>query len=150
MLRMLSLQADRWSSLLMQDMADVIFDCSVEAFRLRGCAGPALKSGHEIWMRGMTKSAIRVAHKALAVRCRTFPSFGSRASRHDFTQARLLALVVPRQFPRTGYRGLVTLVVEWQELRKAWGLRKVPHYFTLAYAARRFLPETEKRAFHHA
>ena len=50
-----------------------------------------------------------------------------------------------RQFLRADYRGLVTLVAEWQELQKALGLRKVPHYSTLAYAARRLLPEAEKR-----
>ncbi|MCI0754967.1 hypothetical protein [Teichococcus vastitatis] len=48
-----------------------------------------------------------------------------------------------RQFLRTNYRGLVTLVAEWQELQKALGLRKGPHYSTLAYAARRLLAEAE-------
>jgi hypothetical protein len=37
-------------------------------------------------MRGMTKSAARVAHEALAVGRRTFPTYGSRTSRHDFTR----------------------------------------------------------------
>jgi hypothetical protein len=59
-------------------------------------------------MRGMTKSAARVAHEALAVGRRTFPTYGSRTSRHDFTQAQLFALLVLRQFLRTDYRGLVT------------------------------------------
>jgi hypothetical protein len=95
-------------------------------------------------MRGMTKSAARVAHEALAVGRRTFPTYGSRTSRHDFTQAQLFALLVLRQFLRTDYRGLVSLVAKWQELRKGLGLRKVPHYSTLAYAARRLLPEAEK------
>lgn len=94
-------------------------------------------------MRGMTKSAVRVAGEALAVGRRSFPAYGSRTSRHDFTQAQLFALLVLRQFLRTDYRGLVTLVAEWQDLRKVLGLRKVPHYSTLAYAARRLLPEAE-------
>jgi transposase len=51
---------------------------------------------------------------------------------------------VLRQFLRTNYRGLVTLVAEWQELQKALDLRKGPHYSTLAYAARRLLAEAEK------
>jgi hypothetical protein len=96
-------------------------------------------------MRGMTKSAVKVAREALAVGRRSFPAYGSRTSRHDFTQAQLFALLVLRQFLRTDYRGLVTLVAEWQDLRKALRLRKVPHYSTLAYAARRLLPEAEKR-----
>ena len=80
-------------------------------------------------MRSMTKSAVRVAREALAVGRRTFPVYGSRTL---------------RQFLRTDYRGLVTLVTEWGELRKVLVLRKVPHYSTLAYAARRLLPEAEK------
>jgi hypothetical protein len=95
-------------------------------------------------MRGMTKSAVRLTREALAVGRQTFPTYGSRTSRHDFTRAQLFALLVLRQFLRTDYRGLVTLVAEWQELRKALGLRKVPHYSTLAYAARRLLSEAEK------
>lgn len=95
-------------------------------------------------MRGMTKSAVRIAREALAVGRRSFPAYGSRTSRHDFTQAQLFALLVLRQFLQTDYRGLVTLVAEWQELRKALGLRKVPHYSTLACAARRLLAEAEK------
>ena len=95
-------------------------------------------------MRGMTKSAVRVTREALAVGRRSFPAYGSRTSRHGFTQAQLFALLVLRQFLRTDYRGLVTLVAEWQELQKALGLRKVPHYSTLAYAARHLLSEAEK------
>ena len=38
-------------------------------------------------MRSMTKSAVRVAHEALAVGRRTFPAYGSRTSRPDFTQS---------------------------------------------------------------
>ena len=78
-------------------------------------------------MRSMTKSAVRVARAALAVGRRTFPVYGSRTSRHDFTQAQLFALLTLWQFLRTDYRGLVTLVAEWGEPRRALGLRKVPH-----------------------
>ncbi|MBO1074164.1 hypothetical protein [Roseomonas marmotae] len=95
-------------------------------------------------MRGMTKSAVRVAREALSVGRRSFPTYGSRTSRHDFPQAQLFALLVLRQFLRTDYRGLVTMVADWQNLRKPPGLRKVPHYSTLACAARRLLPEAEK------
>ena len=38
-------------------------------------------------MRGMTKSAVRLAREALAIGRRTFPAHGGRTSRHDFTQA---------------------------------------------------------------
>jgi hypothetical protein len=95
-------------------------------------------------MRSMTKSAVGVAREALAIGQRTFPAYGSRTSRHDFTQAQLFAVLALRQFLRTDDRGLVTLAAEWQELRKALGLRKVPRSSTLACAARRLLAEAEK------
>ena len=48
----------------------------------------------------------------------------------------VFALLVLRQFLRTDHRGVVTLVAEWAELRRALGLSKVPHYSTLAHASR--------------
>jgi hypothetical protein len=50
---------------------------------------------------------------------------------------------VLRQFLRTDYRGVVTLVVEWAELRRALGLAKVPQYSTLAHASRRILANAD-------
>jgi len=94
-------------------------------------------------MRGMIKSAVRVAREALTAGRRTSLPYGGRTLRHDYAQAQLFALLVLRQFLRTDCRGLVTVVAEWQELRKMLGLRKVPHHSTLAYAARR-LPGAER------
>ena len=88
-------------------------------------------------MRAMTKSAVRLAREALAVGRTALPAYSSRYSRHDFTQPQLFALLVLKQFLRTDYRGVVALVGEWAELRRALGLRKVPHYSTLCYAERR-------------
>ena len=91
-------------------------------------------------MRAMTKSAVAVAREALRAGQAALPAYSSPFSRHDFTQAQLFALLVLRQFLRTDYRGVVTLVAEWTELRRALGLRrKVPHYSTLCYAERRVL-----------
>lgn len=95
-------------------------------------------------MRSMTKSALHVAHNALAAGGAALPPYASRFSRHDYTQPRLFALLVLRQFLRTDYRGIVTLVAEWRELREALGLTKVPHYSTLAYAASRLMTGAEK------
>ncbi len=94
-------------------------------------------------MRRMSKSAIRVAREALAAGRAALPEYGSRFSRRDYTQAQLFALLVLRQFLRTDYRGVVALVAEWAELRRALGLTKVPHYSTLAHASRRILAGTE-------
>jgi hypothetical protein len=95
-------------------------------------------------MRRMSKSAVQVAREALAVGRAALPAYGSRFSRHDYTQPQLLALLVLEQFLRTDYRGLVALVAEWRDLRQALGLRKVPHYSTLAHAARRLLAGAER------
>jgi len=91
-------------------------------------------------MRAMSKSAVAVAREALAAGRAALPAYSSRFSRRDFTQAQLFALLVLRQFLRTDYRGVVALVAEWGELRRALGLGvKVPHYSTLCYAERRVL-----------
>ena len=91
----------------------------------------------------MSKSAVRVAREALAAGRAALPEYGSRFSRRDYTQAQLFALLVLRQFLRTDYRGVVTLVTEWRELRRTLGLTKVPHYSTLAHASRRILADAE-------
>jgi hypothetical protein len=88
-------------------------------------------------VRRMSRSAVRVAREALAAGQAALPEYGSRYSRRDYTRPRLFALLVPRQFLRTGYRGVATLVAEWSGLRRALGLTKVPHYSTLAHASRR-------------
>jgi hypothetical protein len=95
-------------------------------------------------VRAMTKSAVRVAREAMAVGRRALPRYGSRYSRHTYTQPQLFALLVLRQFLKTDYRGVVTLVAEWGELRRALGLKRVPHYSTLCYAERRLLAGAEK------
>ena len=95
-------------------------------------------------MRTMSKSAVRVAREALAVGRAALPVYGSRYSRHDYTQPQLFALLVLKQFLKTDYRGVVALVAEWREVRRALGLRKVPHYSTLAYAAPRLLAGAER------
>lgn len=95
-------------------------------------------------MRAMTKSAVHLAREALAVGRAALPAYSGPRSRHDYTQPQLFALLVLRQALRTDYRGLVTLLAEWGELRRALGLRRVPHYSTLCYAAHRLLAGAEK------
>src|ERR671916_2419833 len=74
--------------------------------------------GSRRWpMRRMSKSALRVAREALAVGRAALPPYGSRFSRHDYTQPKLFALLVLKQFLRTDYRGLVVIVAEWRGQR---------------------------------
>ena len=96
--------------------------------------------------RAMTKSAVQLAREALVVGQQALPRYSGPRSRHDYTQPQLFALLVVKQMLRLDYRGVVTLVAEWSELRRALGLRtgKVPHYSTLCYAAHRLLAGAEK------
>lgn len=90
-------------------------------------------------MRSMTKSPVGLARQALCVAESALPAHSSKYSRHDFTQHQLFAILVLRQFFKTDYRGIVRLLAEWSDLRKALGLGKVPHYSTLCYAQQRLL-----------
>jgi hypothetical protein len=94
-------------------------------------------------MREMSKSAVQVAREALGAGRAALPECDSRFSRRDDTQAQLFALLVLRQFLRTDDRGVVALVREWAELRRALHLSKVPHYSTRAHASRRILADAE-------
>lgn len=88
--------------------------------------------------RSVTKSAVAFAQIALVVAERLVPGYGYR-SRKEYTRPQLLALLALRQFWHTDYRTTVVRVAESSELRHALGLRQVPHYSTLCYAAHRLL-----------
>ena len=87
----------------------------------------------------MTKSPTVLAREAMKVAQSALPKYSSIFSRKDYTQQQLFALLVLRQFFRTDYRGVVQLVTELSDLRKALGLKKVPHYSCLWYAEQRLL-----------
>ncbi|GLC28588.1 hypothetical protein rosag_51010 [Roseisolibacter agri] len=95
-------------------------------------------------MRAMTKSAVALATEALTIGRMALPPYSCPTSRHDYTQPQLFALLVLKQMLRLDYRGVVTLVAEWTELRRALGLRRVPDHSTLCYAAHRLLAGAEK------
>jgi len=85
----------------------------------------------------MTKSVLALARTARRAAARALPRYSARTSRHDYTQAQLVALLAVRSALDLDYRSVVILAQEWAELRRALGLRRVPHYSTLCYAARR-------------
>lgn len=93
----------------------------------------------------MTKSPVAVAREALAVGEQSLPAQASKFSRKDYTLAQLFALLVLRKFFRTDYRGVVTIVGEWAELRNALGLAKVPDHSTLWHVEQKLL---EKGGLH--
>ena len=90
----------------------------------------------------MSKSAVRVARTAYRMGQELLPRYGAgpRAPRR-YTQPQLYALLVLRAYLDLDYRGLVTRVAEWTEVRRALELSRVPHYSTLCYAEHRLLGE---------
>lgn len=90
-------------------------------------------------MRSTTKSAVALAREALRAARRGLPKYSHPNSRKEYTQHQHFAILTLRQFFRTDYRGIVQLLFEWSDLRKALGLTQVPHYSTLCYAEQRIL-----------
>ena len=84
-----------------------------------------------------TKSPLTLASSAKQAAEGFLPAYSSKYSRHDFTQHQLYALLALREFLRTDYRGLETILREWGELRNTLGLKKVPDHSTLQRAAQR-------------
>ena len=87
----------------------------------------------------MTKSPLAVARTALDTARGALPAYSSKYSRHDYTQHQHFALLALREFLRTDYRGLETMLREWAELRAVLGLTKVPDHSTMQKAAERLL-----------
>lgn len=80
---------------------------------------------------------VRVMRLALRVARRCMASYGSRKSRHDFTQPQLAACLVLKAATRNDYRGVCELLRLSAPLRDAIGLDATPHFTTLQkFAAR--------------
>jgi hypothetical protein len=90
-------------------------------------------------MRSLSKSPLAVAREALAAAQKALPEYSCAVSRRDFTQQQLFAILVLRQFLDLDYRGIVAMLTDWSDLRRALGLTKVPHYSTLCYAEERLI-----------
>ena len=86
-----------------------------------------------------TNDPIALAQEALEVGKQALPDYSSPKSPHIYTQPQLFACLVLKQFFKLDYRGVVTWLSRWKELRDALGLTRVPHYATLCYAERRLL-----------
>lgn len=70
---------------------------------------------------------------------RTLPAYRHRFSPKKFTQHQLFACLVLKTFMKTDYRGIVAILQDCSDLRKAIGLIQVPHYTTLQKAAANLL-----------
>jgi hypothetical protein len=95
----------------------------------------------------MTKSPRAVAREALRLAQESLPAYSSKFSRKDYTQHQLFALLTLKTFFKTDYRGLTQMLLDFAELREELGLRGVPHYSTLCYAAKRLLKKGRSSCF---
>jgi hypothetical protein len=90
-------------------------------------------------MSTLTKSHLHVARTALAVASKVLRPYADKFSPKLYTQPQLFTCLVLKIFSKTDYRGLATLLREWQELRETIGLRGVPHFTTFQKASKRLL-----------
>ena len=86
-----------------------------------------------------TKDPLALARVALEVGERAYEPYSHPKSPQKYTQPQLFAMLVLKQFFGLDYRGLVTWLARWSDLRDVLGLKSVPHYSTLCYAERRLL-----------
>jgi hypothetical protein len=93
-----------------------------------------------------TKDPISLARAALAAGRKALPNYSHPKSPHKFTQPQLFAVLVLRQFFRLDYRGVITWIEQWSELRSALEFQRVPHYSTLCYAEDRLLKKGARTA----
>jgi hypothetical protein len=85
----------------------------------------------------MTKSPLRVAQRALEVAKDSLPAYSATHSPKLYTQYQLFAIAVLRQFFKTDFRGIVAILADSSDLRRALGLKRVPNFSTLFYAEQR-------------
>ena len=90
-------------------------------------------------MRAMTKSPLALAKETMRIAKAALADYSSVYSRHDFTHHQPFAILVLPQFLKTDYRGIIQMLKDFSDLRKALDLKKVPDYSTLCYAEKRLL-----------
>ena len=88
-------------------------------------------------LRQMSRSPVKIARVTLKEAERALPTYACKNSRKDFTVPQLATLVVLKQVFQIDYRGLVSWLDDWSDLRTALRLTKVPHFTTLQKAAQR-------------
>lgn len=80
-----------------------------------------------------------MAREALAVATKVLRPYAHKFSPKLYTQPQLFVCLVLKVFFKTDYRGLTTLLQDLGDVRRAVGLRCVPHFTTLHKASRRLL-----------
>ena len=92
-----------------------------------------------------TKSPLALARRALAAGSDALRPFSHRFSPRTYTQPQLFACLTLKAFFRTDYRGIARLLLDLSDLRRALGLRRVPHFTTIQKAGKRLLRRPRAR-----
>jgi len=96
-----------------------------------------------------TKSPKKVVRTALRVAARVLPLYSHHMSPKKFSQPQLFACLVLKTFFKTDYRGICAYLTDMPDLRRAIGLKAVPHFTTLHKASQRLLAvDTCKNLLH--
>jgi transposase len=82
-----------------------------------------------------TKSPKKVVRTALRVAARVLPLYSHHMSPKKFSQPQLFACLVLKTFFKTDYRGICAYLTDMPDLRRAIGLKDVPHFTTLHKAS---------------
>lgn len=92
-----------------------------------------------------SKSPKAVARVAYAAAKQSFPAYRHLKSPKKFTQHQLIACLALKEFFKTDYRGISTILEDSSDLQKVLELTEIPHYTTLQKAARRLTGRDEMR-----
>jgi len=97
-----------------------------------------------------SKSPKKVVRTALRVAARVLTFYSHHMSPKKFTQPQLFACLVLKTFFKTDYRGICAYLADMPDLRRAIGLKTVPHFTTLHKASQRLLAITACRNLLHS
>ena len=86
-----------------------------------------------------TKSPKKVVRTALRVAARVLTFYSHHMSPKKFTQPQLFACLVLKAFFKIDFRGICKYLTDMPDLRRAIGLKSVPHFTTLHKASQRLL-----------
>ena len=96
-------------------------------------------------MRSLAKSVLAFAEAALTAARAALPAYSHPNSPKKFTQHQHFAILALKDFLQTDYRGIVTMLAEWSDLRRILELTQAPHHTAVFYAERRLL---KRKNFH--
>lgn len=92
-----------------------------------------------------SKSPKKIAAVAYEAAKQAFPPYSHRFSPKKFTQPQLVACLVLKEFFKTDYRGLSSILNDSSDLQDILELKVVPHFTTLQKASRKLLSKDSNR-----